>query len=121
MRVYLRKPPHPWAPIWLIVGTWQISVCGEFAEWFRRKFGEEAALQDVWEAMTCPAWMLWVTTRTYMPRYLRELMDGCQSEVGQATGERLFAYGCKRDRALARKIRLVMPGELLEALLAEAP
>lgn len=51
MRVYLRN--H-----WLIVDTRHILVCDEFAKWFRRKFGEEAALQDVWEAMTCPAWML---------------------------------------------------------------
>lgn len=115
MRVYLKKQSHPWAPIWLIVGTRQIIVCNEFAEWFRRKFGEEAALRDVWEAMTCPAWMLWVTTRFYMPLAAAELMDGCRCEVGQA----VFIYGSKRDLALARKLRLVMPGELLEALLAE--
>ena len=50
MRVYLRKP-YQWAPSRLIFGTQQISVCAKFAKWFRRKFGEEAALQDVWEAV----------------------------------------------------------------------
>lgn len=112
MRVYLMKQS-------LIVGTRQISVCDEFAKWFRRKFGDKADLQDVWEAMTCPAWMLWVTTRFYMPRYLRELMEGCVGEVGRAMNGPHFLYDDKRDRVLARKIRLVMPGELLEALLAE--
>lgn len=121
MRVYLRKPPNFWAPIWLIVGTRQISVCDEFAKWFRRKFGDEAALQDVWEAMTCPAWMLWVTTRHDMPWRLQDLMDGCRYEVSRTIRDPLFMYNAKRYPALARKIRLVMPGELLEALLAEEP
>ena len=123
MRVYLRNQPHPRAPIWLIVGTRHICVCEEFAKWFRHKFGGEAALQDVWEAMTCPAWMLWVTTHTCMPQHLQELMEGCVGEVGRAMNDPhfLFLYGDKCDRPLARKIRLVMPGELLEALLEEEP
>lgn len=78
MRVYLRNQPHPRAPIWLIVGTRHILVCDEFAKWFRRKFGEEADLQDVygpsqpavasttagylWPAMltVCPTASLWL-------------------------------------------------------------
>ena len=105
MRVYLRKPPNPWAPIWLIVGTRQISACNEFAKWFRRTFGEEAALQDVWEAMTCPV--------------LTNLMATCSHQI--CDEDPSYLLGCQVDVALARKIRLVMPGELLEALLTEEP
>lgn len=117
MRVYLRDeycPPYST----LIVGTRHISVCDDFARWFRRKFGEEADLQDVWKAMIYPAWMLWVTTRPSVPRILRELMQNCLDQIRRTEP---FSLGeAVRHPALARKIRLVMPAELLEALLSES-
>lgn len=48
-------------------------------------------------------------------------MERCVGEVSRAMNDPHFLYDGKCDRALARKIRQVMPGELLEALLEEGP
>ena len=93
-----------------------IFVCSDFSRWFRRRFGGELAdLQDVWEAIDRPSWMLWVTMRSYVPAELRCLMADCLDRI-RAVGP--FSLGeARREPALARQLRQVMPGELLEALL----
>jgi hypothetical protein len=42
--------------------------------------------------MTCPAWMLWVTTRFYMPLAANVLLAVWRADA--AAGAVLYSYGC---------------------------
>lgn len=94
-------------------GLW---VCNSFEYWFKREFaGQTPSLARVWNALEVVSWMVFFLDdrMTGRGKVLADILRQSPSEYPILMCDReVWPEGC-------RALRLAMPGNVLEALVAE--